>query len=510
MFNYKQYSGKMPNNSMDLLNDVRPKDFTHPLMVVVLGASGDLAKKKTYPALFGLYCRELLPQDTLIYGYARSHIELSEFRKKIGSYLKGDENKKKAFLDLCFYHSGAYDKKEAYDEFNKILVDAESKMVKGSNNRLFYMAIPPSIFIDVAKGIKGSLISSSGWSRVIVEKPFGRDLASSRELISELKKLFPEKDLFRIDHYLGKEMVQNLMVLRFANAVFEPLWSKSHISSISITFKEDIGTEGRGGYFDQFGIIRDVMQNHLLQVLSLVAMEPPVSMSAEDITNEKVKLLRSIQPLRLDELVLGQFVGSKDGKYPGYLDDEGVPKDSKTATFASQVFHVNNPRWRGIPFILKCGKALDQRKTEIRIQFKGPDNFLFSDVDRNELVMRIQPGEAVYLKLLSKKPGLNNTIEQTELDLSYRSRFENLDLPDAYERLILDSIRGDHNLFVRDDELDVAWQIFTPLLEQIESLKVIPEKYEFGTRGPASADELAQKMGYVRSKQYSWPGQSKF
>ncbi|KAF2075890.1 hypothetical protein CYY_002826 [Polysphondylium violaceum] len=488
-------------------------DYRTPLTVVILGASGDLAKKKTYPALFSLYLRSLLPENTIIYGYARSHIELDDFKKRIGSYLKGSEEKKKAFLDLCHYHSGLYDDKSAYDEFDKLIRKEEAKIQSPTSkyNRLFYMAIPPSIFIEVSKGIHGSLIENNGWSRVIVEKPFGRDLESSRVLVSELGRLFKEKDLFRIDHYLGKEMVQNLMVLRFSNAVFEPLWSKSHISNITITFKEDIGTEGRGGYFDQFGIIRDVMQNHLLQVLSLVAMEPPLSLNADDITNEKVRLLRCIQPIKLDEVVLGQYIGTQDGKQEGYLDDKGVPNDSKTPTYAAAVFHVNNPRWRGTPFILKCGKALDERKTEIRIQFKRPDNFLFQDEDisRNELVMRIQPGEAVYLKLLTKKPGLDNSIEQTELDLSYRNRFENLDLPDAYERLILDSIKGDHNLFVRDDELDVAWQIFTPLLKQIESLGCIPEKYVFGSRGPKSADELSKKFGYVRSTGYNWPGSSK-
>ncbi|EGG20206.1 glucose 6-phosphate-1-dehydrogenase [Cavenderia fasciculata] len=452
-------------------------DLENPLTVVIVGASGDLAKKKTYPALFGLYCRNLLPTHTVILGYARSHIEIGEFRQHLRKYLKGDENQKEQFLNMCYYHSGSYDKKESYDQFNLDILEQEKKLGQETNNRLFYMAIPPSIFVQVAKGIKHSLISPNGWSRVIIEKPFGKDLQSSRELIGELKKLFVERDLFRIDHYLGKEM-------------------------------EDIGTEGRGGYFDQFGIIRDVMQNHLLQVLSLVAMEPPLTLSAEDITNEKVRLLKCITPIQLNEVVLGQYTASPDGKQPGYLDDAGVPKDSLCPTYAAAVFHVNNPRWRGIPFILKCGKSLDQRKTEIRIQFKRPDNFLFKDEDisRNELVMRIQPGEAVYLKLLNKKPGLNNKIEQTELDLSYRSRFENLDLPDAYERLILDSIKGDHSLFVRDDELDVAWQIFTPLLQEIDRLKIVPEKYEFGSRGPKSSDELAKRVGFLRSTGYSWPG----
>jgi len=346
----------------------------------------------------------------------------------------------------------------------------------------------------------------------VVEKPFGKDSESSAKLSSELSQLFSEDQLYRIDHYLGKEMVQNLMVLRFANLVFEPVWNKNFIKNVTITFKEDIGTQGRGGYFDEFGIIRDVMQNHLLQIFSLVAMEPPVSLNAEDIRNEKVKVLRCVPPIIKEEIATGQYLADPKGKEPGYLDDPTVPKGSVTPTYATAILHINNQRWAGVPFILKCGKALDERKADIRIQFQPSANNVFTgtgvvpEESPNELVMRVQPNEAVYLKMLSKKPGLTADLVYSELDLTYKSRFD-LDkpLPDAYERLIYDVVRGDHNLFVRDDELEAAWEIFTPILHKIEREKIlVPEKYEFGSRGPKSSDELIQRFGFTKSRGYTW------
>jgi glucose-6-phosphate 1-dehydrogenase len=361
--------------------------------------------------------------------------------------------------------------------------------------------------VDVGKGIQPAAMSKTGWNRVIVEKPFGKDSDSSAELGKQLAALFDEDQIYRIDHYLGKEMVQNLMVLRFANTVFEPIWNREHIANVQITFKEDFGTQGRGGYFDSFGIIRDVMQNHLLQILSLVAMEPPVSMSAEDVRDEKVKLLRAIFPIAPEDMITGQYGADPKGKEPGYLEDKTVPKDSVTPTFACAVLHINNQRWKGVPFILKCGKALNERKAEIRIQFQRPKVESFKDISPNELVMRVQPDEAVYMKMSTKKPGLTGGIIHTELDLSYKRRFkeEAKNLPDAYERLIWDVVRGDHNLFVRADELVAAWKIFTPILHHIEKNKGLkPEIYQFGSRGPASADNLIGKYGYERTTGYRW------
>jgi len=346
-------------------------------------------------------------------------------------------------------------------------------------------------------------MSKTGWTRVIVEKPFGRDSESFTVLSEQLSSLFEEEQIYRIDHYLGKEMVQNLMVLRFANLVFEPVWNRNYISSVVITFKEDIGTEGRGGYFDEFGILRDVMQNHLLQIFALTAMETPVSLSAEDIRDEKVKVLRSTKAIVKEDVVVGQFGPDASGKNKGYLDDPTVPKGSVCPTFATAVLHIENSRWKGVPFVLKCGKGLNERKTEIRIQFQPNTNAMYPDAPRNELVLRVQPNEAVYMKFNSKEPGLSESIHQTELDLTYKQRFD-ARLPDAYERLIYDVLRGDHNLFVRDDELEAAWKIFTPILHELEKSKVAPEIYPFGTRGPPSADKLIEKYGFVRSTDYVW------
>ena len=392
-------------------------------------------------------------------------------------------------------------------------------------DRLFYFAIPPTVFAASAATVAASGRTTLGWNRVVVEKPFGRDSATSLTLGAEIAKFFSEEEVYRIDHYLGKEMVQNLMVLRFANSIFEPLWNRDNISTVQITFKEPFGTEGRGGYFDEFGIIRDVMQNHLLQVLSLVAMETPVSLRSEDVRNEKVKVLKCVAPLKLSDVVLGQYTSNAAGTQEGYLEDKTVPAGSVTPTFAVARFEINNPRWRGVPFILKCGKALNERKAEIRIQFKAPANSLFTcegdssavgvgqqpcasaPVHQNELVLRIQPDEAVYLKVMSRLPGLEFAPVETELALAYNSRFGTRPSPEAYSRLLHDVIRGEQAQFVRADELVAAWAIFTPLLHKIDSGAAgMPLPYPYGSRGPPQADELIKRAGYVFEGGYggSW------
>jgi len=293
-------------------------------------------------------------------------------------------------------------------------------------------------------------------------------------------------------------MVQNLMVLRFANAVWEPLWNRHYVKSVKITFKENFGTEGRGGYFDPYGIIRDVVQNHLMQIFALVAMEPPVTLNAEDIRDEKVKVLRAVPPLTLQNTVIGQYVADTKGNQ-GYLDDTTVPKDSVTPTYAQCVLYINNARWMGVPFILKAAKAVDERKAEIRITFHPHPVNLFDVESSNELVMRVQPNEAIWLKQVTKKPGLTSELAVRYLDLSYGSAFQGSYNPDAYERLILEAVRGNSNLFVRVDELDSAWKIFTPLLHKLEEEKIQPIKYVFGTRGPKEADDVLENLGHVFS-----------
>jgi len=299
-----------------------------------------------------------------------------------------------------------------------------------------------------------------------------------------------------------------LLVLRFANIAMGAAWDKNSISNVQITFKEPFGTEGRGGYFDEFGIIRDILQNHLLQVLSILTMERPVSFSAEDIRDEKVKLLRCIPPIEKSDTLLGQYVAA-NGK-PGYLDDTTVPPGSVCPTFAATTLWIHNPRWEGVPFILKAGKALNEAKVEVRIQFKDVTQGIFKDIARNELVIRIQPSEAVYLKLNAKTPGLYTRAIPTEMDLTYKRRFTETRIPEAYEALILDSLRGDHSNFVRNDELEVAWKIFTPILHWIDGTDgpvPKPASYPYGSRGPKELDPFIQKYGYKRAAAdaYFWP-----
>ncbi|XP_051865063.1 glucose-6-phosphate 1-dehydrogenase [Pristis pectinata] len=350
-------------------------------------------------------------------------------------------------------------------------------------------------------------MGKGGWNRVIVEKPFGKDLETSNKLAEHLASLFREDQIYRIDHYLGKEMVQNLMIIRFANRIFGPVWNRDNIASVVLTFKEPFGTEGRGGYFDEFGIIRDVMQN-MMQMLCLVAMEKPASTSSDDVRDEKVKVLKSVPEIRMENVVVGQYVGNPEGQgeaQKGYLDDPTVPKGSTTPTYAAVVLYIQNERWDGVPFVMRCGKALNERKAEVRLQFKDvPGDIFHSQSKRNELVIRVQPNEAIYTKLMTKKPGMFFNPEETELDLTYGSRYKDVKLPDAYERLILDVFCGSQMHFVRSDELQEAWRIFTPLLHKLESSKVLPVPYVYGSRGPPEADELMKKVGFRYEGTYKW------
>lgn len=496
-------SGTIP--SMEVATDAIKDSATF----IVFGASGDLAKKKTFPALFGLYRNKKLPPVVHIVGYARTKMDTEEYHRRIANYIKRDNDPEfdarlEEFMNLSSYVSGGYDDSESFRRLNAHLKEVEEGY--RTSNRIFYLALPPSVFVPVAKHARQECYSR-GINRIIVEKPFGKDLESCRELLNELKKYWREEETYRIDHYLGKEMVKNLLVLRFANVAMNAAWDKNSISNVQITFKEPFGTEGRGGYFDEFGIIRDIQQNHLLQVLSILTMERPVSFSPEDIRDEKVKVLRAIPPVDRKDTLLGQYVAS-NGK-PGYLDDDTVPKDSMCPTFAASVLWIHNPRWEGVPFILKAGKALNEAKVEVRIQFKDVTQGIFADISRNELVVRIQPKEAVYLKLNTKSPGYDFRVIPTEMDLTYKNRFTEAAIPEAYEVLILDALRGDHSNFVRDDELDVAWKIFTPILHWIDGKageRPKPEPYPYGSRGPATLDAFIGSYGYKRTPgEYNWP-----
>jgi len=430
-----------------------------------------------------------------------------------------------AFLKVCFYQKGAnYGDHAAFRDLHESLSQHERALhlSKQTHNRLFYFAIPPNVFAETGLAIRQNAMTkkNTGWTRVIVEKPFGRDLPSCELLLTSLGQNFCEDQLYRIDHYLGKEMVQNLLVMRFSNRMYERLWSRDDIEAVFITFKEPFGTDGRGGYFDQYGIIRDILQNHLMQVMTLLAMEAPTRAfgpgSSDNIRDEKVKVLRSIPPLTIEDVYLGQ--------YEGYTDDPTISnKDSVTPTFAAIKLSVHNPRWAGVPFILKAGKALDERKAEMRIQFKdapaasflfdmGIDNNGDNMIPRNELVMRMQPHEAIYIKTNFKSPGFASAPVQGELEVNYESRFfdhhgegDNVSNPAAYTRLILDVIRGRQAAFVRADELVRSWEIFTPVLEQMEREGIRPHTYKSGSRGPEGADKwIFEKSGYVRNEAYKF------
>lgn len=463
---------------------------------------------QTFPALFNLYRLGLLPQSTHIIGYARTKMDKDAFADKVTSHLKNVDDDKgkqdvKAFLDICEYISGQYDEDASFQNLTKEMERIEGKMSDDQPNRLFYMALPPNIFTVVAKGLKKNCYSDKGSNRIVIEKPFGKDLESSREMMGALKGLWKEEETFRIDHYLGKEMVKNLLIMRFGNPFIDASLNNKLVDNVQITFKEPFGTEGRGGYFDEFGIIRDIQQNHLSQVLSLLAMERPKSFSAEDIRDEKVKVLKYVPAIENKDVLIGQYTAA-NGK-PGYKDDDTVPKDSNCPTFAALALHVNNERWKGVPFILKAGKALDEAKVDIRVQFKDAPDGLFDHFTRNELVIRIQPDEAVYVKMNAKKPGLEMDTLPVDLDLTYKERFSEVHIPEAYEALILDALKGDHSNFVRDDELDVSWAIFTPILHAIDAGKIKNEPYEYGSRGPASLNDFVARYGYKRSDKYEWP-----
>ncbi|KAK6463889.1 glucose-6-phosphate 1-dehydrogenase [Scheffersomyces coipomensis] len=478
--------------------------------IVVFGASGDLAKKKTFPALFGLFREGQLPPTVKIIGYARSKLEEDDFKQRISAnFKKGTPEKIAEFLKLTSYISGPYDTDEGYLTLNESIESYEASHKLSTPERLFYLALPPSVFTVVASQLKKNVYAAHGKTRIIVEKPFGHDLQSSRTLQKDLAPLYTEDELYRIDHYLGKEMVKNLLVLRFGNEFFSGTWNSKHIKSIQISFKEAFGTEGRGGYFDSIGIVRDVMQNHLLQVLTLLTMERPVSFDPEAVRDEKVKVLKAFEALDPKDILLGQYTKSEDGSKPGYLDDDTVKPDSKCVTYAAIGINIRNERWDGVPIVMRAGKALDESKVEIRIQFKPVAKGIFKEIQRNDLVIRVQPNEAIYLKINSKIPGISTETSLTDLDLTYASRYsKDFWIPEAYEALIRDCYLGNHSNFVRDDELDVSWKLFTPLLEYIESKEgPVPELYPYGSKGPQALRKFLNDHDYIFSDEgtYQWP-----
>ena len=491
--------------------------------IVIFGASGDLTKRKLMPALFQLAKDGLLTEKTTIVGFARREKSNEQFRVEIEDALvefsrskpEAGSGELKVFSSRCYYQTGNYDSSKNFHDLKELIdkLDEERGIDSAKANRLFYLSTPPSVFSGIVAmlGQTGHTCDPSDknrWTRVIVEKPFGRDLETACVLNKNLSSVLDESQIYRIDHYLGKETVQNIMAFRFGNSIFEPLWNRRYVSHVHITVAEAVCVEGRGGYYDNSGALRDMVQNHMLQLLALIAMEPPASFAPDAVRDEKVKLLSAIPPIEMNKVneysVRGQYAaGTIDGKLiPDYLREGGVRPSSVTETFVALKLHVDNWRWAGVPFYLRTGKALTERLTEVNIEFRQPPLALFSHMKNDEdaeergrmkpnmLSLRVQPNEGIRLSIGMKVPGPKMILEPKDMEFCYSNVFD-VEPPGAYERLILDAILGDSTLFIRQDEVEVAWTLVNGILKGWAS-EELPHihLYRAGTWGPYAADEF--------------------
>jgi len=473
------------------------------LTIIIFGATGDLAKRKLFPALYQLIYEypdaPLLPTTTRIVGYGRNAMLLNDFIAKQCVYIKGSH--RDDFLKQISYCQGKYDKEEDFAKLHETLLELEGNAPCG--HRLFFLSVPPTVFGCVCQNIHLRARAVGGFTRVIIEKPFGRDSRTFAELDAATSSVFREDQIYRIDHYLAKEKLLNLLAFRFANQIYEPLWDRHHIAQVEIVFKENLGTDGRGGYFNEFGIIRDMMQNHLLQVLMSVAMEPPECVDAKHIAMEKCRLLQNIRTLELKDCFLGQFgAGTREENgvlhsEPGYLEDNTVPPGSRCPTFAAVVLHVENERWRGVPFLMHAGKGLDERLVEVRITFKQQLCNSLVPGESKPLVIRIQPDVEIFKCDDERLGWKQDSNAPVHLDMNQERSFPGGCVPGAYERMLLNAASGDQSLFVGSEELVEAWRIFTPLLDEIDAKQPQSVCYPFGVRTPEGFDTFASKHGVV-------------
>ncbi len=490
-----------------------------PCILVIFGATGDLTARKLFPAIYNLEREGQLPKHFACVGFARREKSHDAFRQEMEEAINQfsrvkpvDPNVWNLFADKIFYHQSDFDDDERYEALHSFLEELDKKFgTKG--NRVFYLSTQPSFFPVITEKLhQHRLIYDPSqvkdrWSRVIIEKPFGHDTESAVELQSHITRFLDERQIYRIDHYLGKETVQNLLVFRFANSIYESLWNHNYIDHVQITVGEEIGIGSRGRFFEEAGILRDIVQNHMMQLLSLVALEPPVNLHAEAIRDEKVKVLESIRPIDLNHfshhVVRGQydtgFINGKEVK--GYREEDNVAEDSSVETFVALKLYVDNWRWAGVPFYMRAGKRLPKRATEIAITFKDVPGILFQQntntLSPNVLVIRIQPNEGISLRFNSKVPGLSDlSIQPVKMDFRYGTYF-GLVPPEAYERLILDCILGDGTLFARGDEVLASWRLLSPVLERWQEAPASNfPNYQAGTWGPKEADELLAREGH--------------
>lgn len=481
-------------------------------IIVIFGASGDLTQRKLVPALYDLHRQDLLPEKFAVLGTSRSEFSDQEFRERmfgsVQDHIKAefiDQDLLKEFVKHLYYQPIPNSDQKDFEDLKSRLEEIDGELQIGGNY-IYYLSVPPNAYKGIASnlgacGLNSENSDGSGWKRIIVEKPFGRDLQSAKDLNEHLQKIFREHQIYRIDHYLGKETVQNIIALRFANGIFEPLWNRNFVDHVEITAAEKEGIGDRGGYYDQAGALRDMVQNHLLQVLGTIAMEPPAIFNADAVRNETVKVFHALRPIPLDKIedyvIRGQYIESVIGgkKTIGYRDEKKVDPQSRTETFVAMKVFVDNWRWGGVPFFIRTGKRLPTRVTEVVVHFKKTPHYLFtespeSDIRCNQLVIRIQPDEGILLKFGMKVPGAGFKIQNVSMDFHYAD-LADLYVPEAYERLLLDCMFGDATLYARSDAVEACWTFITPILKAWEKNPDIKlYGYPAGNWGPEESRRL--------------------
>ena len=509
-----------PNSSAEALHaglqdPLRFHRSVPPCTVVIFGANGDLTRRKLMPALYRLAFEGRLAPGFAVIGISRTAMSDDEFREhmraSVSQYLEDspfDEELWRSFAQGIFYQAGDVMNPAAYENLSHKLTELEQSHHTGGNV-LFYLSTQPSQYAPIAEGIGAAgMAAGSGWRRIVIEKPFGHDLVSARELNERLQKVFDESSIYRIDHYLGKETVQNILAFRFGNGIFEPLWNRRYIEHVQITAAESIGVEGRGAYYQEAGALRDMVQSHLLQVMATVAMEPSSTFSSDAVRDERAKLLRSIRIMSPDEVpanvVSGQYGAGHSGgaDVVGFRQEKGVDPESQTSTFAAATFYVDNWRWAGVPFYIRTGKLLPKRVSEIAIQFRSAPLAIFGNdpgtsggASPNLLILRIQPEEGISLKFVSKRPGAGMTLRPVSMDFNYGASFGERS-PSAYETLLLDAIAGDATLYTRQDMVEASWKAVQPILDYWSTRKFAFPNYAPGSWGPAEADAMLARHGH--------------
>lgn len=472
-------------------------------ILIIFGASGDLTKRKLIPALFDLFQQNLLPGNFAVLGASRTKLSDEEFRIRASEILPSGKDSK-AFMKMLYYQPVSPSEPDDFKQL-KWRLEALKKDQNIEANYIFYLSTPPQVYEIISKNLSETGMSKSNqfFRRIIVEKPFGTDLESAKKLNIRLLHYFNETQVYRIDHYLGKESVQNMLVTRFSNGIFEPLWNRNYVERVEITSAEKLGVEGRGGYYDHSGALRDMLQNHLLQLAGFVTMEPPVVIEADAIRNEIVKVFQSLRPITEEQVpeyvIRGQYTGStiQGEKVPGYREEQGVDQNSRTETFVAMKFFIDNWRWGGVPFYIRTGKKMPSRVTEIVMHFKQVPHHLFNNTGTsgtidNQLVIRIQPDEGILLKFRMKNPGAGFQVQTVNMDFHYSDLAE-IRLPSAYERLLLDCMQGDATLYSRRDAVEEAWSFIQPILNAWENNSKIPiYGYPAGTWGPESSERIIE------------------